>query len=80
MSKRYQLLCAAFSVVLSTWIAGAEQKHHSEPVIAPLENKLEPVESRYCARAGESLEDRIDRLETALRMAKAELIVNRRKR
>lgn len=35
-----------------------------------------PAESRYCARDGESIEQRIERLEVALRLAKAEKRVN----
>ncbi len=35
--------------------------------------------SRYCARDGESAEARIERLEVALRLAKAERAVNRRR-
>ncbi len=36
--------------------------------------------SRYCARDGESAEARIERLEVALRLAKAERAVNRKRR
>lgn len=37
------------------------------------------AESHYCARDGETLEERIQRLETALRLAKAERAVNRKR-
>lgn len=39
-----------------------------------------PVESRYCARDGESIDQRIERLEVAIRLAKAERAVNTQKR
>jgi hypothetical protein len=37
------------------------------------------AESKYCARADEAIEDRIARLEVALRLARAELVVNRKR-
>ncbi len=35
--------------------------------------------SKYCAREGEEIHERIERLETALRLARAELVVNRKR-
>ena len=52
----------------------------AKPIIVDRGSLMDPPISRYCARDGELIEDRIARLETALRLARAELKVNRGKK
>jgi hypothetical protein len=52
----------------------------TDPKTPPEPNQAQPALSHYCAREGETIEARIERLETALRLARAELKVNRRRK
>ncbi len=79
MTRRPGWLAALVWVAASVLIAHA-QDGGTKPPVKPLPSLLDDVESRYCARRGEDLMERIARLEVALRLAKAELAVNRRKR
>ena len=88
MSKLDTWLAAALSVAASVLIAHAQDGGAMRPptvplwfpLCSPLPSKLDPPESRYCARLGEPIEERISRLEVALRLAKAEQLVSKRKR
>ena len=79
-SKRYGralnlagVACAAF-LMLASPAARAE-----EPARQDAANAQPEAMSKYCARADETIEARIERLETALRLARAELVVNRKR-
>jgi hypothetical protein len=54
-------------------LAGAE-----EGKAQPEASQSRQAMSRYCVREGESLQERINRLEVALRLAKLEQVVNRK--
>jgi uncharacterized protein YfaQ (DUF2300 family) len=60
-------------LLLAAATAWAQQKA-GEPI--DVVTRPEPIESRYCAREGETAKERIARLRTALRLAEAEERVN----
>jgi hypothetical protein len=70
---RAVLLAVAF-LVLSCRISSATESD------APTSPPVAPAESHYCARAGESAEQRVERLEVALRLARAEVRVNSKRK
>jgi hypothetical protein len=74
-------LAIALWLFASTRTAGADETPRVDPPSAPpvVAKSATTAESKYCSRTGEAIEDRIARLETALRLARAEAAVNRKR-
>ncbi len=79
MTRHAQFICMVLSIAFTVLAVRAQDGGHSAPVIAPRPSLLDPAENRYCVKAGEDIYSRIERLETALRLAKSELAVNRKR-
>jgi hypothetical protein len=82
---RVALECALLAFLLNLGqSSGRNEKHASGAVIAPRDNLLDPTPCvtwvTNGAQDGESLDRRLERLETAVRLSRAELYVNRRRK